>query len=202
MPKSDRSSGELPSDDLLLAAIDRAERHRRNEERGVLLATIKEHLDIPHNSWTTRLLRPRLEALEATGVVEQTRRHGLNLWGLTGRGRELVDALRSAGKLGELPESPQHRHWQEARTAAGERMSEFRDDLRAALNDTTGLLADDCKPPSNAWLEAGEQLSLACDRVGSAIHCLSEWPEPDDAEADVAPPGLEGRRNARLWDRS
>jgi len=198
MPKSDRSSGELPSDELLLAAIDRAERHRRNEERGVLLATIKEHVDIPNNSWTTRLLRPRLEALEATGVVEQTRRHGLNLWGLTGRGRELVDALRSSGKLGDLPESPQHRQWREARAAADERIEQLRDDVLNTLAEATTLVGDS-RAASDAWFELSEKLQRACWRLGSATHCLYEWPEPSDEVADQDDHPRRGRRNDMSW---
>ena len=91
MPAPKRTRDELPSDELILAAIDRAERHRHKPENGgLLLSSIKAHLGLPHNSWTTRLLRPQLEAFESAGLVEQLRRRGSVLWTLTDSGRRQV----------------------------------------------------------------------------------------------------------------
>ena len=204
MPKTTPTREALPADELLLAAIDRAERHSRHEEPGVLLATIKDHLGIVHNSWTTRLLRPRLEALDgATGVVEQSRRHGLNLWGLTERGRELLKGLRSAGKpWGTFQRRRNIGTGARPRASAGERIDDFRAGLRDVMTETTQLLDSDNAVGSDAWYELGHRLLKECSRLGSATHCLYEWAEPDDAQADIDEPayGRGDRRNIRQWD--
>ena len=57
---------EIP-DDLILAAIDRAERHRGNDVSGVPIWAITEHLSIGQRSAAARHVRSRLAALEATG---------------------------------------------------------------------------------------------------------------------------------------
>jgi len=73
------------------------------------------------------------------------------------------------------------------------------------------LLLLDADPPadSDAWFQLGESLRPACRRLGSAVHCLWEWQEPDDAHADIdvnALPGVgpcyrAGRRNINNWSR-
>jgi len=200
MPKTDRTREESQSDGLVLAAIERAERHPRGDQPGVLLATVKEHLGLARGGWSTRQLRPKLEALEAAGLIEQSRRHSLNLWGLTSTGRRRLDSARNAHELGTLPEAPQHRAWREARSAAGDRVAEFREDLRRALDQATDLL--DAQAQSGTYFELGARLQRACARLGSAIYCLNEWPEPDDTRADIDDPpfGHGGRRNPRAWD--
>ena len=73
------------------------------------------------------------------------------------------------------------------------------------------------RPHSDAWFELAETLRRAARRVGSAGHCLYEWPEPGDARADLddrrepedrclRPPLRRrrralraGRRNIALW---
>lgn len=46
------------SNDLVLAAIDRAERHRHGEKRGVVLGSIITHLGfVRTGGWTTRRRR-------------------------------------------------------------------------------------------------------------------------------------------------
>jgi hypothetical protein len=54
MPKPKRTPAELPSCDMIIAAIDRAERHSHGMERGVLLATTRaaqRHLcDVPQST--------------------------------------------------------------------------------------------------------------------------------------------------------
>jgi hypothetical protein len=91
MPKPKRTPAELPSCDMILAAIDRAERHSPGMERGVLLATIKEHLDLPHHSGTTRQLRPKIDALYTLELIEPMRRGGMNLLALTDTGRSQLE---------------------------------------------------------------------------------------------------------------
>lgn len=50
------------SDDLVLAAVGRAERHREREGAGMMMSDIAEHLGFVRGSWTTRRLRPQIEA--------------------------------------------------------------------------------------------------------------------------------------------
>lgn len=191
------------SDVLVLAAVERAERHREREREGVWLPVIAAHLGFVHGSWTTRRLRPQLQALGSAGALSPARRHGLVVWTLTSAGRRRLGRARRAGELGELPESPQHREWRQARAAAAEQIDGFREQLRTVLEQAGGLL-DAEGTRSDAWFELHECLERVSWRLGSATYCLREWPEPDDAKADVddrCDPGDEGLdRNAR-WHR-
>ncbi len=203
MPEIDRISDEFPSDQVLLAAIERAERHRFIEnDPGQTLERIKRHLGLPHNGWTTRQLRPQLARLQALGLVEAFRRHSRDLWQLTPKGKRRLAALRRTGDLPVLPESPQHQLWREARTAASERIAGFREDVRGALAEAMALLGA-ADAPSDAWFEMSHSLQRICWRLGSATYCLSEWAEPDDAEADIDPPTHKrgNRRNIGQWER-
>jgi hypothetical protein len=169
------------SDDLVLAAVERAERHRERKDEGVMMSDIAEHLGFVHGSWTTRRLRPQIEAFIAAGLLVRSRRHGVLIWGLTSGGR------RRAARVGEsvvLPESPQHRVWRNARTLAAERIGGLREQVRGALEETAGVLGSD-GVRSDAWFALAERLELACGQLGSATYCLSEWAEPDDGSADV-----------------
>jgi hypothetical protein len=187
-------------DDLLLAAMERAELHSGRERPGVPLLSIKEHLGLAHNSWTSRRLRPGMDRLEAAGLVKRSRRHGVVVWILMSDGHDRLEAVRAGRGLDALPESPQHRVWREARTAAAERISELRNDLRYALLGATSVLEADPQPtPSDTWFEFGERLAHACARLGSATYCCHEWAEPDDSYADLDSPGHRGRRNTRPW---
>jgi hypothetical protein len=172
------------SDGLVLAAVERAERHREREREGVMMSDIAEHLGFVHGSWTTRRLRPQLDALIAEGSLAQSRRHGVLVWERTDDGRGRLERMRRAGEVEEMPEAPQHRAWRHARAAAGERIDGFRAQARQALEEAVRLLdAEDV--PSDAWFGVAERLQAACWRVGSATHCLREWREPDDARPDV-----------------
>jgi hypothetical protein len=120
--------------------------------------------------------------------------------------------------LAALPESPQHRAWQNARTAAAQEIGRFRESARERLERAARLLEAEPPPRSDAWLELAEELQRACRRVASATYCLYEWAEPDDDRADVdahTDPDDDaldaderarrrarraGRRNVRLWD--
>jgi hypothetical protein len=205
------------SESLVLAAVDRAERHRTGERTGVPIWLVLEHLEIPKRSSRARVVRGRLETLGDVNALARSRRHGVPVWSLTSTGRRRLGRARRAGKLGELPESPQHRAWREARVAATQRIPGFRGQLRAAL-DEAGLLLAAPGVPSDAWFEFGERLARCARRLGSATHCLYEWPEPDDVHADIddhsASTDAEldpqardharalrvGRRNMALWD--
>ena len=175
---------ELVSDALVLAAVERAERHREREREGVMMSDIAEHLGFVHGSWTTRRLRPQLDALIAEGSLARSRRHGVLVWDLTDDGRGRLERMRRAGEAGELPEAPQHRAWRHARATADERINGFLAKAREAVEDAAMLLdAEDAR--SDAWFGVAERLQAACWRVGSATHCLREWREPDDARPDV-----------------
>jgi ribosome-binding protein aMBF1 (putative translation factor) len=217
------------SDVLVLAAIDRAERHK--ERKGAPIWEVLGHLDIAWRTKRARHVRALLEALETSGSLERSRRHNVIVWTLTSKGRRRLSRTRSAGRVPVLPESPQHRVWRESRTLAEQRIDEFRLEVREAVEDAEELLhaaAPDLQGlggpdaalglSSDVWFEVGERLQRACRRMGSASYCLWEWREPEDAHADIddlsAPcdrafdaKGREarrarrtGRRNTVLWD--
>jgi hypothetical protein len=172
MPKPKRTPAELPSCDLILAAIDRAERHSRGMERGVLLATVKEHLALPHHSGTTRQLRPKIDALHTLELIEPIRRHGMNLLAVTEAGRSQLE-IASEIRL-SLPEAPQHQCWREARSAAAERIPGFRADLREALKEATNLLEANQEADSATWFKMSERLHLSGRLLASATYCLRD----------------------------
>ncbi|HEX5851568.1 MAG TPA: hypothetical protein VFY36_00600 [Solirubrobacteraceae bacterium] len=149
------------------------------------LSIIKAHLGLPHNAWTTRQLRPQVDALLDAGLLEHGRRHGIDTLGVTAKGRRRLSTLHSAGKLGELPEAPQHRHWREAHELAAERIDALRGDMQAALDEAGRVIYARSDADSDAWFEMSERLQRAARRVGSATYCLREWAEPDDAKADT-----------------
>lgn len=196
MPKS-KPTPQMPANDLILAAIDRAICHRGRDESAETLSSIKEHLGLPHNGWTTLQLRPKLAELVATGLIEQSRRRSNTVWGLTAKGRKRLDAMRAEITL---PESPQHQRWSKARTAATERITGFRGDLRRALDEAISLLEADTEANSATWFDLSERLNQSGRLLASAIHCLREWPEPDDSKPDTDEPpySQRGRRHMEM----
>lgn len=214
-----RTPEQPPSDELVLAAVERAVRHRASEQAlAVPLWSVLAHLHVAARSTTARRVSARLAALTAAGLLERSRRHGVATWQLTVRGRRRLAALRSRGALDALPESPQHRAWRQARTAAEQEIARFERDLYAQLERARQLSQARAPAPSDAWFELGEELRAACRRFASASYCLREWQEPDDATPDRDTrtdtgeerlPARErerrralraGRRNVRLWD--
>jgi len=217
------------SDVLVLAAIDRAERHK--ERKGAPIWEVLGHLDIAWRTKRARQVRALLEALETSGSLERSRRHNVIVWTITSKGRRRLSRARSAGRVPVLPESPQHRVWRESRALAEQRIEGFRLEVCDAIEDAEELLAAVVadlpglgRPDaalglcSDVWFEVGERLQRACRRLGSASYCLWEWREPGDAHADVddlsAPcdrvfdakrreacrARRTGRRNTLLWD--
>jgi hypothetical protein len=187
------------SDVEVLVAIERAERHRRlGGEPGVLRSTLADHLGFIHNSWTTRRLRPHLDALRSAGLLSDVLRHGLDLIALTSAGRGSLTMSRRV-LMAVLPESPQHRLWRHSRVIADERIDELRRQLLDALGEARTLL-DATETSSDKWFKLAPRLEKACWRVASATYCLREWPEPDDARADVDEGEFRGRRNVWQWD--
>jgi hypothetical protein len=208
---------EPPSDELILAALERAARHRARDTQAVPVWAIFEHLDIAQRSASARHVRARLDVLLAAGRLEQSRQHGVPSWALTSSGARQLRRARRAGAVPSLPDSPQHREWRAARIAAAQEIERFRHSLREAAQETTSLLDGDVPPASDAWFEMSERLRRASWLVGSASYCLTEWSEPHDAHADIEthlepgeeslPPEVQarrryrrvGRRNTRLW---
>src|SRR5271163_1692749 len=86
----------LPPVELVLAAIDRAVRHRRHQERpGAWISDVKEHLGLPHTGATTVWLRPVWQQLEAEGLIEQSRKGSLPRCQLTPTGRLRLEATQA-----------------------------------------------------------------------------------------------------------
>jgi hypothetical protein len=169
------------SDEVVLAAVERAERHREREGEGVMMSDIAEHLGFVHGSWTTRRLRPQIEAFIAAGLLVRSRRHGVVVWGLTSTGRGRVE--QTSGSV-VLPESPQHRVWRQARALAAERIDAVSEQASGVLEAAMDAL-DSEGVRSDAWFALAERLQSVCWQLGSVTYCLSEWAEPDDASADV-----------------
>jgi hypothetical protein len=201
MPAKKPTPATMPSEDLVLAAIDRAYRHRTNQQNpGVLLADVKTHLGLPRSGAATLRLRPIWENLQTLGLIEQFRLQGNLVWNLTPAGHRRLTAATKTSDL-TLPESPQHSRWKTARTEAAQLIDTLREDLRAALADATRLLANDSEATSTDWYALGERVNNASARLASATHCLTEWPEPDDSTADIdtPPPLRAGRRDYHAW---
>jgi hypothetical protein len=162
------------SDVTVLAAIDRAVRHRVRPV--VPIWSIFEHLGIPRRS---RRVRTQIFELVQAGAVERSRVRSIEQFSLTPAGRR---RLRRAGEV-ELPESPQHQEWRNAQVLAVQEIQRFRDVLRELLADASALL--DSGAPSDVWFELAERLEHTARTLGSATYCLYEWAEPSDEEPDV-----------------
>jgi hypothetical protein len=215
--RSHAKPAERPSNALVLAALERAIRHRTGDAHVAPIWVILDHLQLPRRSAEARHVRAVLGELTAAGRLEASHPHGVDAWGLTDAGRRQLGQARRGGSTPALPESPQHRDWRNARTGAGQEIERFARRLRECLDDASLLLDAPEPAPSDMWFELAEALRRACWRLGSASHCLYEWPEPQDEIADVDSrddPGdatLEaderdrrrarrmGRRNVRLW---
>lgn len=205
-----------PSDQLILAALARAMRHDPRDRSGAPLAAVLGHLAIPRRSARARAVRARLEELERSGELTRTKVYGVARWALSTAAARRLEAA-AAGGPPPLPESPQHASWRRAHTAAGEELEGFAlrlsGDLAEAQAMLAALAAGQRPPHSDCWLLMGRRLLEDCRRLGSAWHCLREWPEPHDARpdrdeeagAEGAPPSARvralraGRRNITLW---
>lgn len=189
------------SDLQVLAAVERAHRHDDRVPRDcdtVPHWDIARHLGFKHNAATTRRLRPMLEALHEDGSLATERRRRTHLYALTARGRGRLAVARRQGALEPLPESPQHRTWRHARETATDCIEEVCGAVLIALGEADEVLGGSEKSPgdSTRHFEAGERLGRQFRQLGIAIHCLREWPEPDDARCDVDP---DARRHGRRW---
>jgi hypothetical protein len=60
---------------------------------------------------------------------------------------------------------------------AGKRFERFREEVRGALDDASGVL-DAASPHSDAWFELVERLQRSCWQLGSAAHCCTSGLSP------------------------
>ncbi len=188
------------SDAVVLAALDRAERHGRGTGAGVMGSHLAEHLGFVRGPWTARGLRPQLDALIDAGSLERVKRQGIVRLVLTEQGR--TQAARARQTV-VLPESPQHRLWRQTRRMAVERIDGLREDARRAVQDA-GRLLDAEEADSEALFLLGVRLREALGYLGCATYCAREWSEPDDARADIedgAPAYRPSRRSTVGWGR-
>jgi hypothetical protein len=186
-------SFEPVSDVMILVALDRAERHERpnpRNETGVHWTRLLAHLGFVHNSWTTRKLRPQVEALIDAGLVRKTRNAGRVRWGLTDVGAMRATQARLDGEAA-LPDSPQRREWQRGRAEAERQIDRIRERLARALHGALAIL-DGGKADSDDWFDLADRLRRECRRLGGATFCLHEWDEPDDEQPDL---DVESRSN-------
>jgi len=192
------TSGSAESDRLpegtLLAAVRRGQLHQARSE-GQSIAAIKQQLGLRHTGWTTKRLRPQLEALVAAGLLEQRKRLGRIVWALTTRGR------RRASPFRVLPESPQHKRWREATALAPHRAEAVRQGALAVVEQAQELLASPLHagPDAKTWHELGRRLEKSMRVMASLTFCLREWDEPDDRRAEPHPSWTVGLRNTYEW---
>jgi DNA-binding PadR family transcriptional regulator len=187
------------TDGLILAALERAERQTGSSE--VWLRVFVEHLGFEPRAPTSRRLRPDLGYLCHAGLLRRGEAKGREYWSLTAEGREELARSRAADVIGELPESPQHRAWREARMRARAELPGFRRLVHAVLGEARELSAGYEHGASLECFELAELLSSALWLLGSATHCLAEWQEPEDHIADVDrdPGPAPGRRAVSAW---
>lgn len=185
-PPSELGSFAHPvSDVFVLAATERAERHRTRDGSGVVPSDVFAHMGFAYNPAASRQFRPYLEALMATGLLGTASRKKVRLWVLTSVGRRALANAQRKGEGAVLPESPQHRKWRHSREAASEWIDGYRSELRALLGEADGLLDAGTQAHSDQWFDLATRLAAPATNIGAAIYCLLEWPEPDDTHADV-----------------
>jgi hypothetical protein len=213
-----KADGGAADGSRVLAALRRAAAHTQSADGAVSTRQMLEHLALAPRSPGARSARAALARLVAAGDVAGSRRHGVPVWSLTASGRTRLERTQRTAGAPQLPESPQHREWRRAHTAAALEIERFREALRASLHEGEALL--ECPGAgSEAWLELAERLRRRAWLVGSASHCLYEWAEPDDEHVDIdididadrtgdagdtrggggRATARAGRRNIRLW---
>ncbi|HEX5375574.1 MAG TPA: hypothetical protein VFW48_05390 [Solirubrobacterales bacterium] len=111
-------------------------------------------------------------------------------------------AARRAGKVGTLPESPQHREWRHAREDAEARYDDFRTLVYETLEAAEAAMEPAAGPDSETLFELSERLRAAFWLLGSATYCRDEWAEPEDARMDREPSHhpTRGMRRTTEWE--
>jgi hypothetical protein len=195
-----------PSDALVLAAADRARRHRDGSERGATLAAIADHLGMTWGPHASRRLRPIVDRLASElGWLQHSRWQSRDYWALTSTGSERLSRAMVEGIAEELPESPQHREWRRLREHAAARIETLRAELGELLAEVNAMIDAEQQPSTAAWLKSAKRLNDTTVAIGVASYCLYEHPEPDDARADHhelidSSGNLVSWRYPRLWD--
>jgi hypothetical protein len=189
---------EVPSAELVLAAIDRAVRQAVKPVTDVSANSIAEHLGLNRRSGAWRQALRLLRELEAVGEVEQGRRLSVTVWALTAAGRKRLARVVRGGHGPSLPESPQLRRWRDSRRLAAQDADRSRAELLAALEDGLQLL-NEAATSSEAWLALSSRLARAAERVGAVVYCLAEWPEPGEGAPDLSE-GPRMRNRARFGE--
>lgn len=169
---------------LLLAAVCRAQLHT---QRSAPLPMVKQHLGLRHTGWTTQQLRPQLDALAAAGLLTREWRRSHDWWKITPPGKQ------RAAPFSELPESPQHAAWRQARVLAEQEMERVWTRALGCVEEA-GQALNDSEPTATAYRALGDRLKVAFEDLASATYCLNEWPEPDDERADVETWDIKGLR--------
>jgi hypothetical protein len=105
-------------EDLVLAAVERAQRHDTRRGDPVVLTRIAQHLGFIPGAHTTRQVRPLLGSFVEANALEYSRRFSRDHWTLTSAGRRRLGCARRRGEQFHLPEAPQHRLWREKHTQA------------------------------------------------------------------------------------
>jgi hypothetical protein len=160
---------------------------------------VARHLGYPPHS-RIRKLRNRLDKATEHGWLERSESLDQAVWALTTEGRQ--ELARHQGRVSAatraLPESPQHEAWREARHIAELQIGELRERLRGALEQSSTVAGRE-STESAVWL----RLADASQRLAGATYCLFEWPEPDDANADIdVPPDVSALRKSQQWSLS
>ncbi len=181
-PASELGRFQPVSENLVLAACERAQRHDTARAVPVTLRRIAEHLGFVAGAYTTRHVGPLLRALERAGAVERSRSYGAERWGLTTVGRRRLSCARAAGEPLALAEAPQHREWRQKHATAIDGLGDYRERMRAALQEALELLEDE-RSGSEAWRAMAKRLharaqaallgDLLCARVGRARRRVS-----------------------------
>lgn len=188
---------------LVLAALDRAERHSRYGRGGVMMTTLYSHLGERKQTAAAGRVRKQVAVLVEAGSVQWARRNGVAVIVLTAAGRRRLARAKRAGKVPVLPESPQHRSWREAHDRAEVAVDRFVQQTHEAISEAVGLLdgltgVTAHRPTSDALLASRTRLHDAMSLTASATYCFYEWPEPDDATRDKGAE-LHGLTNLTRW---
>lgn len=183
-------------ENLVLAAVERAQRHESRCAGPIPMTRIAQHLGFAPGAYTTRNLRLPLATLVQAGALEHLPRFSRDRWALTSAGRRRISGARTREE--HLPESPQHRLWREQHTRAVKGMAEYRRRLREALEQAAAMI-DDERVDSEEWLTITKRLKVRSELFGSAIHCAREWAEPDDGERDAEDQRTLDDRRRILW---
>jgi hypothetical protein len=169
--------------------MERARRHDDHPGKSDFAA----FLGARYSGAAGRSLEDQLQRLRSRGFVrvEPGYRSGFSEeWFLTDQGAEHLDIFRS--EVEALPDSPEHAQWRLARDLAAGQFDELEEAARAALSDASRILggrgAEELGTAEIAEMIAGLRWRLA--RLGVAIYCMGDWPEPDDDVKDPRPDGV------------